>query len=118
MKRVSLLLALLLVAGMSTTAYTQEKEPKDASEVLVFTDEEGSAAAGAPVLKDVRVVSEDGQQRIIKTWEAAPGYDSEQLVEPDFQQNGFNYKKSYLLMVSENSQKQSKLASETVTVSP
>ncbi|GKH48138.1 hypothetical protein CE91St46_10870 [Eubacteriales bacterium] len=117
MKRVSLLLALLLVAGMSTTAYAQEKEPDDPSEVLVFTDEEGSAAAGAPVLKDVRVVSEDGQQRIIKTWEAAPGYDSEQLVEPDFQQNGFNYKKSYLLMVSENSQKQSKLASETVTVS-
>ncbi len=117
MKRVSLLLALLLVAGMSTTAYAQEKEPDAPSEVLVFTDEEGSAAAGAPVLKDVRVVSEDGQQRIIKTWEAAPGYDSEQLVEPDFQQNGFNYKKSYLLMVSENSQKQSKLASETVTVS-
>ena len=117
MKRVSLLLALLLVAGMSTTAYAQEKEPDAPSEVLVFTDEEGSAAAGAPVLKDVRVVSEDGQPRIIKTWEAAPGYDSEQLVEPDFQQNGFNYKKSYLLMVSENSQKQSKLASETVTVS-
>ncbi len=116
MKRVSLLLALLLVAGMNATAYAQAAELDDPPAVLIFTQEESLTSAGEPVLKDVRVISEDGQQRIIKTWEAAPDYDSERLVEPDFQQNGYTYKKSYLLMLSENKRTQSKLASETVTV--
>lgn len=38
-------------------------------------------------------------------------------MEPDVQKNGYKFKKSYLLMVSENQNKQGKLASQTVTVS-
>lgn len=116
MKRISILLALMLAASMSTMAYAQGEDPPTPPEVVVM-QEEPSVEVNAPVLKDVRMVSEDGQQRIIKTWEASPDYDPEQLVEQEFQKNGYTYKKNYLLMVSENSQKQSKLASETVTVS-
>lgn len=119
MKRVSLLLALLLVASMSTTAFAEEPAlitPTDTPEPIVTILQE-TGEQEAATLKDVRMVSENGQNLLIKTWETAPTYDPDKLVEPDFQKNGYNYKKNYLLMVSENKNKQSKLASETVTVS-
>ena len=122
MNKLSLFMAMLLLAGMSTVAYAEDA-PLLPPEPLVSVTQENHlqdtppSGENAPVLKDVRIVSEDGQHRIIKTWEASPDYDSEQLVEPEFQKNGYTYKKNYLLMVSENQQKQSKLASETVTVS-
>lgn len=122
MKKLSLLMALLLLAGMSTVAYAEDMPLLPPEPLVSVTQEDHlqdtpTSDENAPVLKDVRIVSEDGQHRIIKTWEASPDYDSEQLVEPEFQKNGYAYKKNYLLMVSENQQKQSKLASETVTVS-
>lgn len=120
MKRVSLLLALLLVASMSTTAFAEEPAlttPTDTPEPTVTVTQEQGGEPEAATLKDVRMVSENGQNLLIKTWETAPDYDPDKLVEPDFQKNGYNYKKNYLLMVSENKNKQSKLASETVTVS-
>ncbi len=76
-----------------------------------------AAAPTGPVLTDVRTAEQGGQTLIIKTWDAPPGYDAEQLVEADFEKGGLHYKKAYLLLVSENYDRQSKLASETVTVS-
>lgn len=75
------------------------------------------ADSPSPILTDVRTADQGGQTLIIKTWETPPGYDAEQLVEADFEKGGLNYKKAYLLLVSENYDRQSKLASETVTVS-
>ena len=113
MKRLSLLLALLVMANMSTVAFAQDTDlPTPLVTVL-----QQESITGVPILKDVRIASEDGQQRIIKTWDAPPDYDAEQLIETDFQKNGYTFKKSYLLMISENYDKQSKLASQTVTVS-
>lgn len=68
-----------------------------------------------PTLKDVRTVEQGGQTLIVKTWDVPPGFDTEQLVEDDFEKNGLHYKKAYLLQVSENFENQTKLASETVT---
>jgi len=69
-----------------------------------------------PTLKDVRAVEQGGQTLLVKTWDVPPGYDSEQLVEPDFEKGGLHYKRAYVLLVSENYDSQKKLASETVTV--
>lgn len=118
MKRAAMILALLLMTSMSSVAYAEGEDVSVPPTMTVIqSDVEAQTNADTPILKDVQMVSEDGQQRIIKTWEAAPEYDPEQLVEPEFQKNGYIYKKNYLLMVSENQQRQSKLASETVTVS-
>lgn len=77
----------------------------------------GTIQDSSPVLKDVRMVEQGGQMLLIKTWDVPPGYDSDQLVEDDFESGGLRYKKAYLLVVSENSDRQTKLASETVIVS-
>lgn len=74
------------------------------------TDNNGS------VLKDVRAVEQGNQTLLVKTWDVQPGYDSEQLVESDFEKGGLHYKRAYVLLVSENYDNQKKLASETVTV--
>lgn len=71
---------------------------------------------GGPVLKDVRTVEQGNQTLLVKTWDAPPGFDSEQLVEEDFEKGGLHYKRAYVLLVSENYDNQTKLASETVTV--
>lgn len=113
MKKLSLLLAVFLLASMSTMAFAEEQTPPPA--MVVQNIEEDTT--DAPVLKDVQAVNEGGQQRMVKTWEVAPGYDPDQLAEPDFQKNGYTFRKSYLLMVSENYDKQQKLASQTTTVS-
>lgn len=70
----------------------------------------------APTLKDVRMVEQGGQSLIVKTWDVPPGYDTERLVEDDFEKNGLHYQKTYLLQISENFENQTKLASETVTI--
>ena len=70
----------------------------------------------APILKDVRAVEQGRQTLLVKTWDIPPGYDSEQLVEADFEKGGLHYKRAYVLLVSENHDDQRKLASETVTV--
>lgn len=122
MKRGALLFALLSVSLLWIPAYADEPinplsaQPTQTPQFTTLVSDE-QTDSDTPVLKDVQLVTENGQQRIIKTWEASADYDPEQLVEPEFQKNGYTYKKNYLLMVSENSQKQSKLASETVTVS-
>lgn len=75
------------------------------------------ADTNSPVLKDVRAVEQGNQTLLVKTWDAPPGYDSEQLVEADFEKGGLHYKRAYVLLVSENYDNQTKLASETVIVS-
>lgn len=69
------------------------------------------------VLKDVRMVDEGNQHLIIKTFDIPPEFEPENLVEEDFRKNGYNYKKCYLLQMSENYAHETKLASQTVTVS-
>ncbi len=72
---------------------------------------------GSPaVLKDVRMVHEDNQHLMIKTFEVPPDFDLAGLTEADFKKNGYSYKMSYLLQVSENYSHKSKLASQTVTI--
>lgn len=119
MKRVSLFFALLAAAILCVPAYADEPDIPSDTQPLAIVQQTPMQAGdeNAPVLKDVKLVNEDGQHRIIKTWETAPGYDPDLLVEEEFQKSGYNYKKSYLLMVSENNNRQTKLASQTVTVS-
>ena len=76
----------------------------------------GNTDSGGPVLKDVRAVEQGSQTLLVKTWDTPPGYDAEQLVEADFEKGGLHYKQAYVLLVSENYDNQTKLASETVTV--
>lgn len=103
----------------------QDSTPDSATsaEVLQLEDLPGLAGgtkAGAvqdgPVLKDVSTVEQGGQTLLVKTWDVAPTYNADELVEADFEKGGIHYKKAYLLQVSENYDNQTKLASETVTV--
>lgn len=43
-------------------------------------------------------------------------FDPEQLTESDIEKGGYRYQKSYLMLVSENTDVDTKLASQTVTV--
>lgn len=90
------------------TVYQVEDAP--ISNLFLHQDE------NSPILKDVRAVEQGNQTLIVKTWDVPPGYDTARLVEDDFEKNGLQYKKAYLLQVSENFENQTKLASETVTV--
>jgi len=128
MKRtLSILAAALLVFSMGSAAYAAE----DASEGVwqyvtentpIFgEDTESMPEVETPVnspavLKDVRMVNEDSQHLMIKTFDVPPDFDPNQLAEEEFRKNGYSYKMSYLLQVSENYSHESKLASQTVTV--
>jgi hypothetical protein len=70
----------------------------------------------SPVLKDVRVAEQGRQTMLVKTWDVPPGFDSEQLVEADFERGGLRYRWAYVLLVSENFDNRRRLASETVTI--
>lgn len=134
MKKFVFLFVTLLVLCSGVTAYASETPapPPDALQVITENPQKAApplslqnsniAQAGAetedpPVLKDVRVVDENNQHLIVKTFEIAPDYDPDLLIEEDFKKNGYSYKKSYLLLMSENRDSQTKLASQTVTVS-
>ena len=137
MKRaLSILAAAMLVFSMGSVAYaedvsegvrqyvTENTPPEDdASEAIPVlgldteTDPAVSGVIGSPaVLKDVRMVHEDNQHLMIKTFEVPPDFDPAGLTEADFKKNGYSYKMSYLLQVSENYSHESKLASQTVTI--
>ena len=138
MKRtLSILAAALLVFSMGSVAYAAEDasegvwqyvtentsgDSDTADPIPIFgADTEPVPAVVAPanspaVLKDVRMVNEDNQHLMIKTFEAPPDFDPTQLAEADFKKNGYSYKMSYLLQVSENYSHESKLASQTVTI--
>ena len=138
MKRtLSILAAAILVFSMGSVAYAEEPaegvrqyvtentpQEDDASEAIpIFglDSEIGPAVSGLAnspaVLKDVRMVHEDNQHLMIKTFEVPPDFDPAGLTEADFKKNGYSYKMSYLLQVSEDYSHESKLASQTVTIS-
>ena len=120
MKRIlTTLLAASMLCSMAITANAAEPagEPPMPSVVVLSEGAEVFAAADNPaVLRDVRLVNENGQNLLIKTWEVPAGYDPEQLTEADMEKGGYRYKKSYLMLISENNEVDTKLASQSVTI--
>lgn len=120
MKRIiTILLAASMLCAMGTAAYATETTgdpPVPSVVVLSETPEVSSAPDDPAVLRDVRLVNENGQNLLIKTWEVPAGYDPERLTEADMEKGGCRYKKSYLMLISENNEVDTKLASQTVTV--
>ena len=120
MKRIiTILLAAAMLCAMGTTVYAAETtgDPPVPSVVVLSEAPEVSAAPEDPaVLRDVRLVNENGQNLLIKTWEVPAGYDPERLTEVGMEKGGYRYKKSYLMLISESSEVDTKLASQTVTV--
>ena len=120
MKRIiTTLLAAAMFCTLGTIAYATEPagEPPVPSVVVLSEEPKVSAAPEDPaVLRDVRLVNENGQNLLIKTWEVPAGYDPERLTEADMEKGGYRYKKSYLMLISEDDRVETKLASQTVTV--
>lgn len=118
MKRI--ITILLAAAMLCSAAYASEPNPEEpalpSAIVLSGEPEVASTAESPAVLRDVRLASENGQNLLIKTWEVPAGYDPEQLTEADMEKGGYRYKKSYTMLVSESSEVDTKLASQTVTI--
>lgn len=85
MKRIiTILLAAVMLCLMTATAYATEPagEPPVPSVVVLSEEPKVSAAPEDPaILRDVRLVNENGQNLLIKTWEVPAGYDPERLTE-------------------------------------
>ena len=117
MKRIiTTLLAAAMFCTLGTIAYATEPagEPPVPSVVVLSEEPKVSAAPEDPaVLRDVRLVNENGQNLLIKTWEVPAGYDPERLTEADMEKGGYRYKKSYLMLISEDDRVETKLASQT-----
>lgn len=120
MKRIiTTLLAAAMLCSMGTVAYAAEPagEPPVPSVVVLSEEPEALDNKDDPaVLRDVRLVNENGQNLLIKTWEVPADYDPERLTEADMEKGGYRYKKSYVMLISENNQVDTKLASQTITV--
>ncbi len=120
MKRlITFFLAAAAFCSMGTAAFASEptEQPPVPSVVILGDEPEASETAEQEaVLRDVRLINENGQNLLIKTWEVPADYDPEQLTEPDIEKGGYRYQKSYLMLVSENTDVDTKLASQTVTV--
>ena len=121
--------ALILTSSGTLKAYASEPPASDAyvgaDHSAVYQVDDGAlssifgydAGPASPVLKDVRAVEQGRQTLLVKTWDVPPGYDPELLVENGFERSGLFYKRAYILLVSENYDNMSRLASETATVS-
>ena len=119
MKRIiTTLLAAAMLCSMGIAAYAAEPagESPVPSVVVLSEEPETTAAEDPAVLRDVRLVNENGQNLLIKTWEVPADYDPERLTEADMEKGGYRYKKSYVMLISENNQVDTKLASQTITV--
>lgn len=104
--------------GYTQLAQEGNFEVQQVDSLLGTSADNGTMADSAtPILKDVRTAEQGNQTLLIKTWDAPSGYDPNLLVEDGFEKGGLFYKNAYLLQVSENHSIQSKLASETVTIS-
>ena len=69
-----------------------------------------------PVLKDIEIIDNGDAYSIIKVYNALPEYDITRL-EENFKKNGYEYQRGDIVEVSKNFEKQSKLASQTATLS-
>lgn len=120
MKRlITFFLAAAVFCSMRTAAFASEptEQPPVPSVVILSDEPEASKTAEQDaVLRDVRLINENGQNLLIKTWEVPADFDPEQLTESDIEKGGYRYQKSYLMLVSENTDVDTKLASQTVTV--
>ena len=117
-KIVPFLLMAVLVCSMSTTAFasTPPEEPMPTIILLSEEPEAVSTAESSAVLRDVQFIHENGQNLLVKTWEVPAGFDPEQLTETDTEKGGYRYNKSYLMLISENTEVDTKLASQSITV--
>lgn len=121
MKRMSAILLASLLCSVGSTTYATEiisTEEILQSNIILVTDdlEDTSSLLSQAVLKDVKAVNDNDENLIIKTCQTPPDFNPNSLIELDFEKNGYQYKQSYLLLVSENTESQTKLASQTVTV--
>ena len=115
---ISILLTVVILCTAGVTAFAEEpiEEPPIPSVIVLSENSASSAAENEAVLRDVQLVNENGQNLLVKTWEVPAGYDPEQLTETDIEKGGYRYKKSYLILISENTERDTKLASQTITV--
>lgn len=119
--------SLVLLCCMAAPAFAEEIPAEggaDTGNITIYQIEDtapfaapaGQVSGNEPVLKDVRTVEQGTQTLLVKTWEVPPRYDAGLLVEEDFEKGGMMYTKAYLLQTAENYDSQTKLASETVTI--
>lgn len=120
MKRLILwLLVAALLGFTNATVFASETGPAPSIPTLVEISDklpDMVVTKSEAVLRDVRLVNENGQNLLIKTWEVPAGYDPEQLTETGLEKGGYRYQKSYLVLISENTQVDTKLASQTITI--
>ena len=90
------LLAAALLGLTGVTAFASEAEPAPPIPTLVEISGElpdTAASESEAVLRDVRLVNENGQNLLVKTWEVPAGYDPEQLTETGLEKGGYRYQK-------------------------
>lgn len=118
---VCVMAAVVLTAAMGATAFAEDSptvvtdNTGDNDAIRQYIGETGSTTA-APMPKDIQNVNENGTALIIKTFEVSPDYLSDQLVEADFDQNGYRYAKREILKVEETYSTETRLASKIVMV--
>lgn len=113
--------AVALTAAMGVTAFAEDSttvitdNTTDNDTMQQYIGETDNTAT-KPMPKNIQSVNENGIALIIKTFEVPPDYLSDQLVEADFEQNGYQYTKREILKVEETYSTETKLASKMVTV--
>lgn len=118
-KIVPILLMVALVCSMSTVAFASDTIGEEPLPTVILLSEEPEAvstAESSAVLRDVQFINENGQNLLVKTWEVPANFDPELLTETDIEKGGYRYNKSYLMLISENAEVDTKLASQSITI--
>lgn len=108
--------AVVLTAATGVTAFAEDSTTVISDDTIRQYVGDTSSTAGNPMPKNIQSVNENGTALIIKTFEVSPDYQSDQLVEADFEQNGYRYAKREILKVEETYSTETRLASKMVTV--
>lgn len=107
-KAMTALLASLLLLGMCGTAMAKEADPEPGSGIFVVQED-------TAVLRDVQNISNGDVLQIAKIYDAPPDFETKDIAQ-SFEQNGAIYTVGDILMVRENYNMDTKLASQTVTI--
>lgn len=107
---VTLMACILLSAAVTTQVYAEDTQtPIAISETGQIMEE--------PVLKDVQTIIDEETRQIIKSYEVPVDFEIGALGEKGFEKNGYYYERGDILLISENTERHTKLVSQTVTVS-
>lgn len=112
MKKIIFVLTAVLMLSMVTPVFAE-----DTIQTPVIIGETTEQSEEKPILKDVQTTFNAGQRVIIKIYTAPPNYDFTLLDESKFEKDGYHYRMGDVLQISENYDKQTKLASHVSTVS-